>query len=45
MDLKHILAQHALWLEDPTTGCRADLTGANLTGADLTGAKLPSAEV
>ena len=42
-DLKNILAAHAQWLADPTTGQRANLTGADLTGANLTRAYLTRA--
>jgi uncharacterized protein YjbI with pentapeptide repeats len=34
-ELKQILEQHKLWLDDPTKGNRADLREANLRGADL----------
>ena len=40
--LTKILADHAAWLADNTTGTMADLSGANLYGADLSGANLPS---
>lgn len=33
--LTHILAQHALWAENPKTGCRANLEGVNLSYANL----------
>ena len=35
-ELKTILDQHKLWLEDTSSGTRANLTGANLRRADLT---------
>lgn len=38
--LKAILAAHAQWLQDSSTGKRALLVGADLTGANLTGANL-----
>ena len=40
MDLPKILADHKLWLQDPATGCRATLRGANLRDANLQGANL-----
>ena len=42
-NLKTILAAHAKWLADPTTGQRANLIDAILTGADLTRAYLTDA--
>ena len=42
-DLKNILAAHAQWLADPTTGQRANLTRAYLTRAYLTRADLTGA--
>ena len=39
-ELDKILEEHKKWLEDPNTGKRADLQGANLRGADLQGADL-----
>ena len=54
-DLPAILAAHKKWLDDPDTGKRAKLTGAelteaelteaDLTGANLTGAKLTGAKL
>ena len=49
-DLPAILAAHKKWLDDPDTGKRAKLTGAELTEAelteaDLTGAKLTGAKL
>lgn len=40
-ELATILQLHADWLADPSTGERADLSGANLSGANLSGAILP----
>ena len=50
IDLKNIIEQHLLWLNDDEIGTRANLAGAdltdanivraNLTGANLTGANL-----
>lgn len=40
MDIKEILVQHALWLNDNTQGKRANLSGANLRGANLSDANL-----
>jgi hypothetical protein len=40
LNLPEILAFHAQWLADPTTGQRANLVGANLVGANLFGANL-----
>ncbi len=34
-ELDRVLSEHAKWLEDNSTGCRADLSGANLRGANL----------
>jgi len=39
-ELKEILEKHAMWLEDPTKGKRADLSGANLSWANLSAADL-----
>ena len=39
-EIKEVLAAHAQWLKDPTTGNKADLRGADLRRADLTGADL-----
>ena len=44
-DLKRILSEHATWLADPDTGCRADLSDADLSGADLRGADLRGADL
>ena len=44
-ELKTILTEHIKWLQDPNTGARADLTGANLYGANLTGAYLTDANL
>ena len=44
-DLPAILAAHKKWLDDPDTGKRAKLTGAELTEADLTEADLTGAEL
>jgi uncharacterized protein YjbI with pentapeptide repeats len=35
VQLKEILHQHSLWLKDPKSGKRADLSEANLSGAVL----------
>lgn len=40
MDITHILAQHALWLDDPLRGRQANLTAHNLRGKDLRKANL-----
>jgi uncharacterized protein YjbI with pentapeptide repeats len=45
VNLKNILEQHKLWLEDNTTGTRADLGGADLRGANLSGANLSGANL
>ena len=45
LNLPEILAAHAQWLADPTTGQRANLTGADLSWADLTGADLTGANL
>ena len=42
-ELKEIVRLHGLWLEDPATGSRANLRGANLGGAYLVGADLGGA--
>ena len=44
-ELKNVLDSHILWLEDNSTGKRANLTVANLRGADLTGANLTGANL
>jgi uncharacterized protein YjbI with pentapeptide repeats len=43
-ELKTILEQHKLWLEDEG-GARANLQGADLRGADLRGADLRDADL
>ena len=43
INLPEILAAHAQWLSDPTTGQRANLIGANLDGANFFGANLSRA--
>ncbi len=45
INLPKILADHAKWLNDPSTGCRANLRGANLAGANLRGADLSGANL
>jgi hypothetical protein len=45
LNLAKILAAHARWRVDPTTGQRAYLSGANLSGADLSGADLSGAKL
>ncbi len=45
MDLKQILADHKLWLNDSSTGKRANLFGADLSVADLSGADLRDADL
>ena len=45
LNLLEILAAHAQWLIDPTTGQRANLSGANLSGANLSGASLDRANL
>ena len=40
MNLKQILADHAVWLTEPTKGSCADLRGAYLNCANLEGADL-----
>ena len=44
IDIKQILADHALWLQD-RFGARADLSGADLSGANLRGANLRGAHL
>ena len=44
-ELKEIVRLHGLWLADPSTGSRANLSGANLSGAYLTGAYLTGANL
>ena len=41
--LKKVLDNHALWINNPKEGTRADLYGANLNGANLNGADLRGA--
>ena len=41
--LKKVLDNHALWINNPKEGTRADLYGANLNGANLNGADLNGA--
>ena len=43
--LKKILAAHAKWLNDHSTGERADLRGASLAGADLSYSDLAGADL
>ena len=43
--LKEILDLHSKWLKDPSTGKRADLSGAVLNRADLSGAVLSEANL
>ena len=45
MDLQEILTNHMLWLADSSTGCKADLQGADLRVADLQGADLRWADL
>jgi len=45
LNLPEILAFHAQWLADPTTGQRANLDGANLVGANLVCANLDGANL
>jgi hypothetical protein len=44
-ELKEIVRLHGLWLADPATGSRANLSGADLSGADLVGANLVGANL
>jgi len=44
-ELQKILSDHSLWLQDPTQGGRADLSGANLSSADLSDADLSGADL
>ena len=44
-ELKNVLEQHTMWLEDNETGQRADLSGANLCGAKLSGVNLRGANL
>ena len=43
--LKKVLDNHALWINNPEKGCRADLRGAYLRGANLRGADLSGANL
>lgn len=45
MNLSKILEDHKLWIENPSTGARADLSGADLSGADLSRANLFGADL
>ena len=50
MNIKKILIEHKKWIDDPTTGLRAnlrraDLWGANLQGANLQGVNLQGADL
>jgi hypothetical protein len=45
LNLPEILALHAQWLADPTTGQRANLDGASLVGANLDRASLVGANL
>ena len=38
--LEHTLHQHMLWLDDPTCGKPADLSGTNLFGSDFRSKKM-----
>ena len=44
-ELIKILDDHKLWINDATTGKRADLRGANLEGANLSSANLKGANL
>mgnify|MGYP003646548228 CR=1 FL=1 len=44
-ELNKILADHQLWLNDKTTGKRANLMDADLDGADLMDADLTDADL
>ncbi len=44
-ELDKLLEQHALWLQDPTTGKRANLSSTDLSWLDLRGANLRDAEL
>ena len=44
-ELKNILEQHKLWLDDPTTGKPANLQSANLQSANLRDADLRDADL
>ncbi len=45
MDLKKVLADHALWLHGDAQGVRANLWRANLAGSDLAGSDLRHANL
>ena len=45
LDLAAVLAAHADWTRDPSTGARANLSGANLSGAEMRGANLRGADL
>ena len=45
IDISVVLAAHKQWLNDPTTGTKANLRGADLWGADLRGANLREADL
>ena len=45
MDIKQIIADHAKWLANPTTGRRANLAHANLAHANLAYANLAGANL
>ena len=44
-EIKEVLQQHVLWLEDNSKGKRADLRGVNLNSANLYGANLSGANL
>ena len=44
-ELDKILVDHALWLDDNSTGKKANLFGANLFRTNLTGANLSEANL
>jgi len=43
--LDKILEDHFKWVQDPATGTRADLSGANLAQANLSQVKLSQAKL
>jgi len=45
MNLKKTLANHKKWLQNPTTGAKANLSGADLSWANLSGANLHEADL
>jgi len=45
MNLEKTLANHKKWLQNPTTGAKANLTDANLAWANLIGANLTDANL